>query len=121
MSETSTSTCTCTELKDLAELAVLRASKQNVILDFYAPWCVPCKAVGKVLDDMALELSSYNVQVVRINVDTFQTAATMYNVRSLPTLLFSKQVDSSKSPEIVGTYVGVLTKSQIQQFLAKHF
>jgi thioredoxin 1 len=109
------------ELKDLDELAALRTSKQNIIFDFYAPWCVPCKAVSKALEDMTLELQSYSAHVVRINVDLFQAAATMYNVRSLPTLLFSKQVDSSGSPEIVGTYVGVLTKSQIQQSLAKHF
>ena len=110
-----------TELASQDELAQLRTSDRNTVLDFYAPWCAPCKALGTILDGMALELESYNVFVVRIDVDKFQTAASMYNVRSLPTLLFSKPTTTSKVPEIVGTYVGALTKSQIQQFLEKHF
>lgn len=107
------------ELTSMDQLAELHGS--NVIFDFYAPWCGPCKALSTLLDSMSLELTSYKVKVVRINVDSFQAAASMYNVRSLPTLVFSKNVASTKSAEIVDTHVGSITRSQIQQLLAKHF
>lgn len=59
----------------------------NIVVDFYATWCGPCKRLGPVIDDLSQEFSDVNF--IKINVDE-NNIANNYNVRSIPTLIFFK-------------------------------
>jgi thioredoxin len=68
----------------------VRRSGIPVIVDFWAPWCGPCKAVTPVLESLA-EKYSGNVKFVSMNVDEDKKTPSEFAVRSIPTLLFFKQ------------------------------
>ena len=70
----------------------------NVVVDFYADWCGPCKKLGPVIDEIAPEFP--NVYFVKVNVNSFSSLSTQYGVRSIPTLLFFK--DGNKVKQISG-------------------
>ena len=81
-----------------------------VIVDFWAPWCGPCKMIAPVLEDVAAEYAG-KVKVVKLNVDENQETAPKYNVRGIPTLLVIK------GGEVVATKVGAVSKSQLIEFV----
>ncbi|SBS26859.1 Thioredoxin-1 [Marinomonas spartinae] len=81
-----------------------------VIVDFWAPWCGPCKMIAPVLEDIAAEYAG-KVKVVKLNVDENTETAPKYNVRGIPTLLVVK------GGEVVGTKVGAVSKSQLTDFI----
>ncbi len=62
--------------------------KGNVVVDFYADWCNPCRMLGHVLEEMVEEDSSINV--LKINVDKFQSIAFKFNVSSIPSVFIFK-------------------------------
>ncbi len=59
---------------------------KNVLIDFYADWCGPCKMLAPVLEELADK-----IQIIKINVDTHPDVATKYGVMSIPTLVFFKK------------------------------
>jgi len=80
-----------------ADFDNLVASTPNVLVDFYAPWCGPCKQLSPLLDIVASEMDS--VQIVKVNVDNAAELSTEYGITSIPTILFFKngqKVDSMK-------------------------
>jgi len=77
---------------------ILNAGKL-VLVDFWAPWCGPCKMVAPELDAVALECEGKAI-VVKVNVDEQQQLASKYDVMSIPTLLFIK--DGKEVDRIVG-------------------
>ncbi|MDB4838199.1 thioredoxin TrxA [Marinomonas sp.] len=81
-----------------------------VVVDFWAPWCGPCKMIAPVLEGVAEEYAG-KVKVVKLNVDENTETAPKYNVRGIPTLLIVK------GGEVVGTKVGALSKSQLVEFV----
>ena len=85
-------------------------SELPVIVDFWAPWCGPCKMIAPVLEDVAAEYAG-KVKVVKLNVDENQETAPKYNVRGIPTLLIVK------GGEVVATKVGAVSKSQLVDFV----
>lgn len=77
-----------------------------VVVDFWAEWCGPCKALAPVLDEIATELSS-SANVVKINVDENADLAQKYGIRGIPTLIFFK------GGEVKSTLVGNQPKTEI--------
>jgi len=62
---------------------------QPVLVDFWAPWCGPCKMISPMLDEIATEKAG-SVRVAKVNVDENQNLSVKYNVRAIPALLFFK-------------------------------
>jgi len=88
-------------------------SSTPVLVDFWAPWCGPCKAIAPILDELAVELKD-KVTIGKVNVDDNDTIAGQYNVRAIPTLLLFK------SGKLVETFVGMKSKAFLkEQLLAK--
>ena len=83
-----------------------------VVLDFWAPWCGPCKMIAPILDDIATELDG-KVKVVKINVDEDQQVAAKFGVRSIPTLVIFNE------GKVVATQVGALPKNQLIALIEK--
>lgn len=67
--------------------------QKPIIVDFYATWCPPCKALAPILEDLASEYAD-RIEIYKIDVDDDQELTAQYNVRTVPTLLFAKPTDS---------------------------
>lgn len=83
-----------------------------VIVDFWATWCAPCKAIAPLIDVVATEYAG-KVKVGKVNVDENQTTPSKYGVRGIPTIILFK--DGAVLEQIVGA----VPKSQIDALIAK--
>ena len=84
-------------------------SDRPVLLDFWAPWCTPCRMVGPILDEIAGERS--DIKVAKVNVDEQPELAGRFGVMSIPTLLVMKE------GRIVQQAMGARPKAQILSML----
>lgn len=69
--------------------AAIANATAPVVVDFWAPWCGPCKTIAPILEQLAKELGD-TAKVTKVNVDEAPNLAQKYNVRAIPTLLFFK-------------------------------
>ena len=85
-------------------------SSTPVLVDYWAEWCGPCKAIAPILDEVAKEYAG-KIKVAKINIDQNQDTPRKYGVRGIPTLMLFKNgtVESQK--------VGALSKSQLSAFI----
>jgi len=100
-----------TATDDNFESEVLKSEKP-VLIDFWAPWCGPCKAIGPVIEELAGELKD-SVKVMKMNVDDNQKTAVNFGVRSIPTMILFK------GEKAVDSIIGLFAKEKILELVKK--
>ncbi|WP_149196547.1 thioredoxin [Luteimonas suaedae] len=92
--------------------ATVLQSEEPVLVDFWAPWCGPCKMIAPALDELA-ESYAGRAKVVKVDIDQNQSIAMKYHVRSIPMLLLFK------GGQVQATQIGAVGKAQLSQMLDK--
>jgi thioredoxin 1 len=90
-------------------------NEQPVLVDFWAPWCGPCRVVAPVLEEIAAEQAD-KLRVVKLNVDDNQRTAAQFGVMSIPTMILFKNGQPAKT--IVGAYPKKRLEAELEPALA---
>jgi thioredoxin len=83
-----------------------------VLVDFWAPWCSPCRALAPVIDELT-ETFAGKVSIYKLNVDESPKAPVDYNIRAIPTLILFK------NGQVVDQLTGAVSKNNLTEFLNK--
>lgn len=99
------------EVTDANFQADVLESNEPVLVDFWAPWCGPCRVLGPIVEELAADNAGKPVKVLKMNVDENPDTPSRYGVLSIPTLIFFK------GGQPVEQMVGVQDKSVLQEKL----
>jgi thioredoxin 1 len=94
------------------EAKVLQAEKPTLV-DFWAEWCAPCRALTPVVEDVAKDFAG-KVVVAKMNIDDHPNTPGRYAVRAIPTMLLFKD------GEVVDQLVGLVSKAKLSEMIKKH-
>jgi thioredoxin 1 len=97
-----------------AELPELAKKYPSVVVDCWAPWCGPCRAMGPTIDELARDLKG-KVVFAKLNTDDNEESAMKYKIMAIPTLLFFRK------GELVDRSTGLLQKKQVESVIKKAF
>lgn len=89
------------------------SAKGLVLVDFWAAWCGPCKAIAPKLEEIANELGD-KVSILKLNVDENPETTAKFQIRSIPSLILFKE------GQVVDQIMGNMAKEQLLSFIAKH-
>lgn len=98
------------ELTDQSFQDLIKTSDKPVLVDFWAPWCGPCKQLTPTIESLAEEMKDKAV-IAKINIDDHPDSAAKYHVRGIPTLMIFK------GGEVVDTKVGALPKAELAKWI----
>ncbi len=93
------------------ESEVLKSDKLTLV-DFWAPWCGPCKVIGPLVEELANDYEG-KVKFTKLNVDDNPNTASTYGIRGIPTIIFYK------NGEVVDQVVGAVPKSELEKVISK--
>ncbi|MGZ0654520.1 thioredoxin [Coraliomargarita sp. W4R53] len=96
-----------TELDSSNFDSTVTGSSVPVVVDFWAPWCGPCKAIAPILEEIANELGDA-VKICKVNVDNNSEIASKYEIRAIPTILIFK------GGSVAETVVGLTSKDDLK-------
>jgi thioredoxin 1 len=86
---------------------VIAAATTPVLVDFWAPWCGPCKAIAPILDELAEEFAG-KLRIAKVNIDENETLATEHGIRAIPTMLLFK------GGVVADQFVGMVPKATLK-------
>ena len=96
-----------------ANFQELLAEGSLLVVDFWAPWCGPCKMISPIVDELAEEYAGRAV-IGKVNVDENDDTCSAYGIMNIPTILFFK------GGELVHRQVGAIRKPELQQLIEEH-
>ncbi len=100
------------ELEDGTFEAEVLKSEKPVLVDFWAPWCGPCKAIAPVVEDLAKHYAG-KIKFAKCNVDNNPVTPGKYGIKAIPTLIFFK------NGNVVNQITGMVAKAKLEEALQK--
>lgn len=103
-------------MEELTEKTTIKQSKKGIhLVDFWAPWCGPCKMQTPILEELEKEYTEAELQISKVNIDEYPEIARRYGIQSIPTMLILR--DGQLVKQIVGVHVQPQLKKELSIYM----